>query len=299
MQEPSFLQKNPEVLGGCVYYSQNREDLTLASFFPDVKEGFYVDIGAYDPDEDSVTKLFYLRGWRGINIEPQPSGYELFEKKRKRDINLNIGISDKKGSLKLRTYPSGGLSTFSEEIKHQYEAEPDNDTKEFTEITVSVQPLREVFAESNVEHIHFMKVDVEGYEYEVLESNDWDKYRPEVLCIEANHIKHDWRPLLREADYEFVFKRTDRKSKFDFVKDVITDRGGGIRAEYFEQLNSLYVYATQKTNHVEELQALADDLRRQLKEARQELKQYDSIKLTIKHLNELIAKGLKTRGKKE
>lgn len=303
MQEPSFLQRNPEVLGGCVYYSQNREDLTLASFFPDTKDGFYVDVGAYDPDEDSVTKLFYLRGWHGINIEPQPSGYALFEKKRKRDINLNIGISDKKGELRLRTYTSGGLSTFSEGVKRQYEVRPSSDTKEFKEITVPVRPLKEVFAENKVAHIHFMKVDVEGYEYEVLESNDWDKYRPEVLCIEANHIEHDWRPLLKKVDYEFVFndnlndyytdKKTNRKDKFDFVKDVINDRGGGIRAEYFEQLNSLYEYALQKAHHVEELDAYTHDLESQLKETQLELRQYDSIKATAKRLNALISRNMK------
>ena len=73
--------------------------LTLASFFPDVEKGFYVDIGGYDPDYDSVTKLFYLRGWHGINVEPQPSGYRLFEEKRNRDINLNIGSQIKKAKF--------------------------------------------------------------------------------------------------------------------------------------------------------------------------------------------------------
>lgn len=305
---PPFLQKDPNELGGCVYYSQNREDLTLASFFPDVEKGFYVDIGGYDPDYDSVTKLFYLRGWRGINVEPQPSGYRKFQEQRPRDINLNIGISSKEGELALRTYASGGLSTFSENVKHQYEAAPDSDTKEFKEITVPVRPLKTVFAENKVQHIDFMKVDVEGYEYEVLESNDWDKYRPEVLCIEANHIEHDWRPLLQVANYEFVFndnlndyyvdKGTDRKSKFDFVKDVINDRGGGIRADIFEQLTALYLYAIQKTNHVNELQAYAKDLEKQLQEAHAELRQYDSIKHTTKQLNKLVSRNIKHRVKR-
>jgi FkbM family methyltransferase len=302
-QEPYFLQKDPGVLGGCVYYSQNREDLTLASFFPDIEKGFYVDVGGYDPDEDSVTKLFYLKGWHGINIEPQPSGYESFKKKRPRDINLNVGISNKEGHLKLRTYTSGGLSTFSEGVKQEYEIKPTDDTKEFREITVPVRPLNEVFAENKVPHIHFMKVDVEGYEYEVLESNDWEKYRPEVLCIEANHIKHDWRPLLKDANYELVFndnlndyyvdKTTNRKSKFNFVKDVITDRGGGIRAEYFDQMTALYSYANDKTNHVKELENYAIELKKQLKEVKQELKRYDSIRVTTKHLNTLIARKVR------
>jgi FkbM family methyltransferase len=191
--------EDPRVLGGCVYYSQNREDLILQSFFPDESDGFYVDVGAFDPDLDSVTKLFYLNSWHGINIEPQPEKYALFEKKRKRDINLNVGISDKTSELTLRVYKSGGLSTFSESMKTSYEVSPDNDTKEYQEVTVPVLPLRKVFSKEGVKKISFLKVDVEGLEYEVLKSNDWQKYRPEVLCIEANHIENDWRPMLREV----------------------------------------------------------------------------------------------------
>ena len=303
MKELSFLQRDPSVLGGCVYYSQNREDLVLASFFSDVEKGFYVDVGGYDPDYDSVTKLFYLRGWHGINIEPQPSGYALFQKKRTRDTNLNIGISNKDSNLTLRTYTSGGLSTFSENVKHAYEKDPDNDTRDFKEITVAVKTLSEVFQENKVDHIHFMKVDVEGYEYEVLEGNDWEKYRPEVLCIEANHIEHDWKPILKTAGYEFVFndslndyyvdKKTDRKKRFNFIKDVINDRGGGIRADYFEQLTSLYRYSLDKGNHVQELDARVRDLQQQLQEANRKLEQFNSIKATTKHLNHLMARNLK------
>jgi FkbM family methyltransferase len=299
---PSFLARDPRQFGGCVYYAQNREDLVLASFFPDVEKGFYVDVGGYDPDYDSVTKLFYLQGWKGINIEPQPSGYEKFQKERKRDKNLNIGISNKSGELKLRTYTSGGLSTFSENVKQQYEARPDNDTREFKEITVPVRQLKEVFVENDVKHIDFMKVDVEGYEYELLESNDWKQYRPEVLCIEANHIEHDWRPLLHEVNYELVFndnlndyyvdKATNRRAKFDFVKDVINDRGGGIRADIFEQLTALYSYALDKTNHVDKLAAYASDLEKQLQEANKQLREYDSIKHTTKHLNRLVSRNV-------
>src|ERR1700733_4926319 len=119
--------QDPRTLGGCVYYSQNREDLILQAFFPGEEDGFYVDVGAFDPDLDSVTKLFYLNGWHGINIEPQVEMYKLFEKRRKRDINLNIGVSDKPSELKLRIYKSGGLSTFSDAMQHDYEVESDDD----------------------------------------------------------------------------------------------------------------------------------------------------------------------------
>src|SRR3989338_356894 len=87
-----------------ITYAQNREDLILAAFLDGVKKGFYVDIGAAHPVIDSVTKYFYERGWSGFNIEPIKRQYELFEKQRKRDINLNCGVGAEEATLVLREY---------------------------------------------------------------------------------------------------------------------------------------------------------------------------------------------------
>lgn len=295
--------QDPRILGGCVYYSQNREDLVLQAFFPGEKDGFYVDVGAFHPDIDSVTKLFYLHGWHGINIEPQVEMYRLFEKRRKRDINLNVGVSDKSSELKLRIYKSGGLSTFSEAMQHDYAAEPDDDTKTYTEAKVAVVPLREVFAEQKVGKISFMKVDVEGLEYEVLASNDWRVYRPEVLCIEANHIiEKDWRPLLVDAKYKCVFNdglndyyvntHTDRERKFDFVKEVVHDRGGGVRADHYQMLLDWFTYGTDKAHHVEELAAEAV----RLTERRDA--EWNNPKIVAKRLAYLTKQRIRGSGKK-
>jgi peptide methionine sulfoxide reductase MsrB len=62
-----------------ISYAQNREDVIIDAFFPDLKKGFYVDIGAADPNYDSVTKFFYEKGWSGINIEPNPQLFKLLE----------------------------------------------------------------------------------------------------------------------------------------------------------------------------------------------------------------------------
>lgn len=189
-----------------VTYAQNREDVILKGFFKDVKKGFYVDVGANHPRNDSVTKIFYDEGWRGINIEPNRMLYKLLQRDRPEDINLQIGVSSKPGKLTLREYPDGhGLSTFSKEMQKSYEKSPSSFTKKHLDYDVNAMPLTDVFMQNKIPDINFMKVDVEGYEYEVLASNDWKKYRPQVLCIESNHIIRDWRPLLKENKYEFVF----------------------------------------------------------------------------------------------
>ena len=288
-------------LGGCVYYSQNREDLVLLSFFPELDDGFYIDVGAFDPDLDSVTKLFYLKGWSGVNVEPQPDRYRMFEKRRKRDKNLNIGIAEKSSTLTLRSYKSQGLSTFSGKLKQKYEYEPDIDTTDYSEYQVPVRPLAEVLNELDVPHINFMKVDVEGLEYEVLKSNDWKKFRPEVLCIESNHVEKDWRPLLREADYEFVFddglneyyadKASGRKEKFDYVKEVVHYRGGGIRADHFELMIELGRRLSDKTHHVEVLAAEQMKNAAKLREYEILKQQSNSIKETAERLLRLIKRN--------
>ena len=192
-----------------ITYAQNREDIILSGFFEGVEKGFYVDVGANHPDQLSITKIFYDKGWNGINIEPNKDLYTLIRQSRPRDINLNIGAADKPGELTLREYPEGdGLSTFSKESQHAYESsssEYRDYTRKYKDYKVQVKPLAEVFKEHAPKQINFMNIDVEGFEYEVIKGNDWDKYRPHVLCIEANHIVKDWRPLIEKARYDLVF----------------------------------------------------------------------------------------------
>lgn len=188
-----------------VSYAQNREDLILEGFFPDVDAGVYVDVGANHPIKDSVTKRFYMRGWRGINIEPNAALCRLLEFDRPEDANLNIGVSNKPGTLTFTEYANHGLSTFSSEMRDSYKGVKSVFTDTFREYSVPVKTLQDIFSEQKVKHIHFMKVDVEGFEYEVLEANDWKKFKPDMLCIESNHIVRDWRPLLKKQGYTKVF----------------------------------------------------------------------------------------------
>ncbi len=103
-------------------YSQHREDMLIDSLLKNKKNGFYVDVGANNPIGFNNTKRFYDKGWSGINIEPNIRGYKLFLEQRKRDINLNIGISKKEGNLTFYEMEPDMLSTFSKkrnEILHK------------------------------------------------------------------------------------------------------------------------------------------------------------------------------------
>jgi len=214
-----------------VSYAQNREDVILAAFFPDVERGFYIDLGAYHPTHDSVSKYFYDRGWYGINVEPNKKLYKQLVIERPNDTNLQIGVADKAGELTYREYEDGeGLSTFSTAMQKNYLNDKTTPTGHYKDHNISVKTLAEICAEQKVKAIHWLKVDIEGFEYEALSGNDWQQYRPEVICIEANHIVKDWRSLLKQHGYQLVFfdglneyyaASAERAAKFSYVDDVI------------------------------------------------------------------------------
>ena len=179
-------------------YAQDNEDVILASILKGVKEGFYVDVGANSPDFYSVTKLFYEQGWSGINIEPLPDEFNELCAKRERDINLNIGIGNTPGTMTL--YLDNMCSTLSDKVVE------DNHLEDKPTLQIEVRTLTDVLNEVKPKEIHFMKIDVEGFEKQVLEGMDWN-YRPWVFCMESTKpnttipCHEEWEYILLEHGY--------------------------------------------------------------------------------------------------
>ena len=92
-----------------ISYAQNLEDVILNRLFQNKPSGFYIDIGAHDPTELSVTKHFYDLGWRGINIEPIPGSLEKFKQQRPGDINLNLAIGARHDIMSIYVLGSAEL----------------------------------------------------------------------------------------------------------------------------------------------------------------------------------------------
>jgi hypothetical protein len=101
--------------------AQYGEDLILWGALSDINNGFYIDVSAMDPVKESVTKLFYDRGWSGINIEPTARWFDKLTAQRARDINLQIAASDRTGALTLHEIPDTGLSTSIESYARGYD----------------------------------------------------------------------------------------------------------------------------------------------------------------------------------
>jgi FkbM family methyltransferase len=190
-----------------VSYGQNFEDVVLNRMFPDDYRGFYIDVGAYDPVSTSVTRHFYERGWRGINVEPSVAGHQRLDEQRPRDLNLNVALSNTTGRMMFfeAAENSRQLSTVSGERAQRAREAGHILQERWIEVTT----LAEICAEHVTGEIDFLSVDVEGHELEVLQGGDWDRWRPRVVVVEAVTPEeflpsHEaWEPLLLESGYRF------------------------------------------------------------------------------------------------
>ena len=182
--------------------SQYGEDLVIDKLLKNKKNGVYIDIGANDPNLISNTRRFYQKGWHGVNIEPNSNLFRKIEKFRKKDINLNVGIGSQKGEINFYEFSADMLSTFNPESAKEF---INQGYKIIREIKVPIIPLTEVF-EKIKQPVDFMSLDVEGFEMEVLKSNDWTKNRPVLLLVEINKDSGLILDFLKNINYDKVWE---------------------------------------------------------------------------------------------
>ena len=193
---------------GIVSYAQNFEDVMLWRALNDVKNGFYIDIGANDHEEHSVTKSMYDLGWRGINCEPVRYWFIRLEKYRTRDINLQVAIGSNNTELEFFEVVNSGLSTLNKSVAEEHSKKLGFEIKSYL---VPVKTLTTICEEENINQIHFLKIDVEGAEKFVLEGIDFKIIRPWIVLIEAtkpmsqNVDYAEWESLILSEKYHFVY----------------------------------------------------------------------------------------------
>jgi FkbM family methyltransferase len=165
--------------------AQNGEDVVLWRALGHVQGGVYVDVGAYDPVDDSVTKLFYDRGWHGLDVEPVAEHAEALRAARPRDVVAAVAVTgDDHGSVTLHEVTGTGLSTLSAGIADEAAARG----LATRDVTVPTRTLGSLVDEHlGDQDVHFCMIDVEGAEAEVIASVDLEVWRPWVLVIESIH----------------------------------------------------------------------------------------------------------------
>lgn len=212
-------------------FSQNFEDVYIYRAFHEIGDGFYIDAGAFDPVVDSVTKMLYDLGWSGINLEPGPS-FPRFAS-RVRDINLPFALT----------------ATVGEAVFHYNQADPATSTtaqsnvpadkSAFLTYNVNATTLAAVVRDhAPNRHIHFLKLDIEGAEWDILQSTDWNVLRPELILAESSlpytneRRDHGWAAHMGGFGYHEVFfdgvntyylreESLHRKHAFDFPVNAL------------------------------------------------------------------------------
>ena len=191
-----------------ISYAQNYEDLHLAHCFGDRPAGFYIDVGAGHPVHSNVSFLFYLRGWSGITVEPNPWLSQLSEAVRPRDRRIDSLLGAAPGEAIYHLVEGfHGLSTVVESNALAAQQQFNKPVKSFP---VPVTTLKAVCSAHAPKQIDFLKIDVEGAERAVLEGNDWARFRPKVIVAEAvapitlAPAWDNWEPILIANGYRFA-----------------------------------------------------------------------------------------------
>jgi len=185
-------------------YSMDKEDLVIQEYFKNRTYGFYVDVGCYHPLQRNNTMLLYLKGWRGINIDISDFSIKLFKFLRPEDLNLNLAISNLEGEIDMFFQKKlSQLSTIKEKhAKIAFQGTIHNKK-------ILSRRLNSILEESKYrgKRINFLNIDVEGSDFEVLQSLDFNKYSPELICIEVIE-----KELEKSDVFNFLYNKKYKKT---------------------------------------------------------------------------------------
>jgi FkbM family methyltransferase len=196
-------------------YAQNLEDYHLDLMFAGQQSGTYVDVGGGHPVADNVSFWFYLKGWRGLIVEPQAGLAEAYRHIRPRDT-VYCGLAGAE-SGEADFHVVAGLHGLSSMVRDQAES-ANQFGASYSTVRSPVGRLDELVREAGLARIDFLKIDVEGAEDMVLAGLDMTVVRPRVIVVEAVNPTHPdgapgpWEVLLTSAGYRFVF--FDRLNRF-------------------------------------------------------------------------------------
>ena len=186
-------------------YAMNNEDTAILNYFKDRKNGFYVDVGCYHPIHRNNTHLLHTQNWSGVNVDTSQFSIDLFNFMRPKDLNYNCAISDKNENIKL--FYQKELSQLSTIEKSQAESvfQGNIKEKEINAFTLNEILSRDKYKDSKID---FLDIDVEGADLKVLRGLSFDKFKPELVCVEihAKEIeKSDIYNFLIDKNYKLLW----------------------------------------------------------------------------------------------
>ena len=168
-----------------ISYSQSGEDLIIDYIFRlrNILTPTYLDLGSNHPYSLNNTFFFYKSKSRGVNIDANPIQIKLFNLERNDDVNVNIGVGIKKGYLDFYIFDYDPLSTFSKfECDKLIQEGRVLVRTELIQIKTISEIIKEYF---NDVYPDFVSIYVEGFDEEIINSMDFSKSKPKVICLET------------------------------------------------------------------------------------------------------------------
>jgi len=199
-------------------FSQGNEEQVLQTIFSKTKNGFYVDVGCHHPKRFSNTALLYKQGWKGINIDANSKNLKLFNFFRKRDFNVSALVSKSEALLDYYYFNDSALNGCLS--KSKVDLLLNKNYRIINTEKISTRRLDDIISEFEVNNniIDLLDIDVEGYDFEVLQSIDLDLYDVRVILIETGEQENVIIDYLFKFDY-YMYTRVDRNCIF--LKKVI------------------------------------------------------------------------------
>ena len=201
-----------------MYHSQDKQDEFLEkNIFKGYKNGIFIDVGAFDGKTINNTLYFEKNNnWTGINIEPIKKVYDELVINRPKCININCAVCNNDGETEFIC--STGLEVLSG-IKSTYDPRHYNrlmresrQTGSSTQlIKVQTRKLESICDEHNITHINYLSIDVEGAEFEVIKSINFDKVFIDIIGFENNYNDSSYPIIkyLQSRNFEIIYKSLD------------------------------------------------------------------------------------------
>ena len=215
-----YMYFRPKIFLPKKSYSMFGEDIYIEKFFKNKLKGIYVDVGCYHPLDGNNTNLLFKKGWNGMNIDLNKTSIELFNKARKKDVNLRVAVSNKPKKIKFYYRKKiNMLNTISKKFAES------SFRKGYKISSIQADTLNSLLKNSKLKNkkIDFLNLDIEGNEINALKSLNFKKYSPKLICVEIHNYPQSGSKagkLETNPIYKFLRKKGYKKTwenEFSFI----------------------------------------------------------------------------------
>ncbi|MEA5459186.1 FkbM family methyltransferase [Arcicella sp. LKC2W] len=205
---------------GKIIFSQTGEEIIIQWILKDVKKGVYVDVGCHHPYKISNTFKLYLEGWRGIAIDANEDVIRKFKKARPEDISLLKAVSDVEQEVTFYKFKESEVNTIDEKTLKEWKKEWNLES----EVRMTTETLTKILDENlpSNKNIDLLTIDVEGNDFNVLKSLNFDKYRPKLIVVELH--KFDLSTIQENEVYQFLITKNYDLVSFATMNGYFLDK---------------------------------------------------------------------------